>query len=69
MKKSTAKERNISEYAYKKYVERYDKDAPVNIEKVRKERAAKRKEWWKTNWIALSSMLLSAIAVIIALLK
>lgn len=69
MKKPTARERNISEYAYKKYVERYDKYAPVNIEKARKERATARKEWWKTNWIALSSMFLSAIAVIIALLK
>lgn len=55
-------------YAYKKYVKRYDPDAPENVAKRKMERAAKRKEWWKNNWIALLSMLIAAIALVVSII-
>ena len=59
----------VSEYAYKKYLKKRDPCAPENIEKKQREKAEKRKNWWANNWIAFASMIVSIIAVAIALLK
>lgn len=68
-KKSKAEQLGISEYAYKKYLEKYDKDAPANIKRVKKEKANARKEWWAQNWIAFSALVVAVISLIISLLK
>lgn len=68
-KKSRAEMMGVPEPAYKKYLEKYDKLAPANIKKSKMEKAARRKEWWQKNWIAFVSMVFSAIAIIISLLR
>lgn len=68
-KKSRAEEYGVSESTYKEYLEKYDKKSAVFKKAERKKRAAAWKSWWKDNWIAFFSMLLSVIAVIVAILK
>lgn len=58
------KERNPA--AYKKYLEKYDPDAPANI-KARKQKAIdKRKKWWSENWIALSGVVVALISLAVS---
>lgn len=58
--------------AYKKYLEKYDPNAPVNV-KARKQKASdKRKKWWSENWIGLSGLIVAIIALavsVVALIK
>ena len=53
---------NKNSYAYQKYVKRV-----LDREKAEKKRRVK--SWWCTNWIALASLLVSVIALGVALIK
>lgn len=66
---SRAEKYGVSERAYKEYFEKYDPCSPKNIESKRRAKNEKRKNWWANNWIAFASMIISIIAVVIALLK
>lgn len=56
-------------YAYKKYLRKYDKNAPENIEKRKRIKAKKRKDWWVSNWISVVSMIIAAMALVVSLVK
>ena len=51
-------------YIYKKYLEKYDQDAPENIKKRKDERNARRKAWWAANWIGIVTMILTALTLL-----
>lgn len=54
-------------YAYQKYLRKYDKYAPENIEKRKKEKANRRKEWWKNNWGSVVGAIIGIVTLIITI--
>lgn len=56
-----------SSVLYQKYLKKHDPQAPENIAKAKKEKSEKRRNWWAQNWIAFLSLILAALALIVAI--
>lgn len=67
--KERAEKSGVSESAYKKYLEKYDPESPVNVKLARQKKTKAWKDWWAKNWIAFTAMMISLIALIVALVK
>lgn len=68
------KERNFegidkSSLLYQKHLKKYDPKAPDNIAKAKKAKAESRRNWWAQNWIAFLSLVLAALALLVAILS
>jgi hypothetical protein len=58
----------VSQKTYDKYLRKYDPQAPENVQKRKAEKVQRRKQWWSANWIALSSLAVSVMALIVAVI-
>lgn len=54
-------------YMYKKYLRKYDKEAPENIAKSRAEKSGKLKEWWSKNWGAVVGAAIGIATLIVTI--